>query len=397
MSAVNLGAKLATFSEHWQPRTVSHGGCRHGGKEPGHLTRRTSAACAGNCAGPGGIVLQQTGSAASRDEAAAPTSSGTGDSKMTPLPLIKGMLTFIPGVAALLPNRPGHTGSGAYCYNVWMKHMTLLHAHGLPAVPDTVAELGPGESLGVGLAALLSGANHYVGLDVSPNINTTENLRILDELTALFAQRAPRPEKGWPDFDEHLDAGLFPGHILTAELLSRTLHPARIERIRKALMGKPDSAKPDSDTAITIEYRAPWSDPAVIAPDSVDLIMSHSVLEHVVDLPDTYAALYAWLKPGGWMSHQIDFKSHGLSKAWNGYRAYSTLTWKLMMGKRLFMINQAPRSVHQQLLRAAGFRVVSELEYHRDDGIQRAQLAQRWSDISDEDLSCSGLFVVARK
>lgn len=311
---------------------------------------------------------------------------------MTPLPLIKGMLTFIPGVAGLLPNRPGHTGSGAYCYNVWMKHVTLLHAQGLPAVPDTVAELGPGESLGVGLAALLSGANHYVGLDVSPYSNATVNLRILDELISLFSQRAPRPEKGWPDFDQHLDANLFPGHVLTDELLSRTLHPARIERIRKAL-----TATADSDADVTIGYRAPWSDPTVIAPDSVDLILSHSVLEHVVDLPHTYAALYAWLKPGGWMSHQVDFKSHGLSKAWNGYRAYSPLTWKLMMGKRLFMINQAPRSIHQELLRATGFKVVSELEYHRDDGIRRAQLAQRWSDISDEDLSCSGLFVLARK
>lgn len=311
---------------------------------------------------------------------------------MTPLPLIKGMLTFIPGVVALLPDRPGHTGSGAYCYNVWMKHMTMLHAHGLPAVPDTVAELGPGESLGVGLAALLSGANRYVGLDVSPYINTAMNLRILDELISLFERRAPRPEKGWPDFDQYLDADLFPHHILTAELLSRTLHPARIERIRKALM-----AEPDIDTDIAIEYRAPWSDPTVIAPNSVDLIISHSVLEHVVDLPDTYAALYAWLKPGGWMSHQIDLKSHGLSPAWNGHRAYSSLTWKLITGKRLFLINQAPRSVHRELLRAAGLQVVYELEYHRHDGIQRAQLARCWSGISDEDLSCSGLFVVARK
>jgi hypothetical protein len=313
-----------------------------------------------------------------------------GDMRLAPF--ARGLLTFIPALNDLVPGKSGgHTDSAQYCYGVWMKHLTLLRAHGLTTIPDTVAELGPGESLGVGICALLSGANHYVGLDVIAHSNPLRNQLIFKELAAMFRERAPNKDKGWPEFGSFLDERQFPSHILTEAVLRASLESERLAAIDLAV------AVPSKGAAITAEYKAPWFDPMVIEERTVDLVISHSVLEHVGDLRGTYSALYQWLKPGGWMSHQIDFKSHGLSKHWNGYRGCSEGMWKLMLGKRPFMINRHPPSVHLKLLQDAGFKVVTQQKFLRTDGISRDELAPLWADLTDEDLNCSGMYVIATK
>jgi hypothetical protein len=307
-------------------------------------------------------------------------------------PVARGLLSFVPALNDILPSKTGgHTDSSAYCYGVWMKHLTLLHANGFPGVPQTIAELGPGESLGVGLCGLLSGATHYVGLDVIAHSNPESNQAILNKLIPLFRERAPNPDKGWPEFSSYLDERLFPSHILSEEALREALRPERIEAIRRTV------AAPSPQDPITAKYKAPWFDPRVIEEGTVDLVVSQSVLEHVVDLPSTYKALYQWVKPGGWMSHQIDFKSHGLSTRWNGYRTCSDRLWEITLGKRPFMINRQPASVHLRLIQEAGFHVVTHQKFMRKDGIGREELAPRWADISDEDLNCSGMYVIATK
>lgn len=310
--------------------------------------------------------------------------------------LAKGMLTFIPGMQWLGTQGQalgGHTDSALYCYSVWLKHLTFLGQHGLKRVPSTVAELGPGGSIGVGAAAMLCGADHYVSLDVVRHTNTERNLAIFDELVKLFERRASRPDRGWPDFDPYLDKNLFPSDLLTPELLVQTLAPDRVASIRNAIANS-DRASSGSQT---VRYVAPWFDANVISEGTIDLIISHSVLEHVTDVDGTYRALHRWLRPGGWMSHQIDFKSHGLSKEWNGYRAYSELTWKLMLGKRPFMINREPCSVHLEQLQKNGFQILCAMKHMRQDGVPRSRVSPRWTQLSDEDLNCSGLFVQARK
>jgi hypothetical protein len=308
-------------------------------------------------------------------------------------PVARGLLTYVPSLNDLLPSATtgGATHSANYCYGVWLKHLTLLHVHGLPAIPEVIAELGPGDSLGVGLCALLSGADQYVGLDVVAHSSSESNQTVLDDLLRMFRERTPNPDHGWPQFDSYLDARHFPGQVLTEAALERALRPDRIDDIRRAI------TRPAEPNPISVEYKAPWFDPRVIEPDSVDLILSQSVLEHVEDLAGTYRALYQWLKPGGWMSHQIDFKSHQLSKRWNGYRTCSEGMWSLTFGRRPFLINRQPASVHLRLLQEAGFTLVTQQKYLRKDGVGRNELAPLWADLSEEDLNCSGLYVIARK
>src|SRR2546428_3372198 len=309
-------------------------------------------------------------------------------------PIAKGASTFIPGLRQVLPKKgTGGTISAKYCYEVWLKHLVILWENRLRSIPNTLAELGPGDSLEIGLAAMCSGVNNYYALDVVKYSNSDFNIKIFDELVALFQARAARPAKGWPDYDNYLDENLFPSHILTNDVLNASLSRERIALIRNALLN-PES----SGEGITIKYVVPWSEDNVIEKETVDLIISHAVLEHVIDLKSTYRALYLWLKPGGIMSHQIDFTSHGLSERWNGYRAYPELLWKVIMGKRPFLINRQPYSVHMDLLKNNGFKIICSLKsYSTEEGIQRSQLSAYWRNISDDDLTCSGAFIEAQK
>jgi hypothetical protein len=82
-----------------------------------------------------------------------------------PRSLVIGAATYVPGLRRLTGRTTGGTVSARYCYSVWLRHLCMLHRHGLPTQFETVVELGPGDSLGVGLAALLTGAERYIALD----------------------------------------------------------------------------------------------------------------------------------------------------------------------------------------------------------------------------------------
>lgn len=326
------------------------------------------------------------------------SSGGDGFSMMSTMrltPVIKGLATYIPGMYdlfAMQRQRTGGTVSAKYCYGVWIKHLTMLWENGMRMIPDSIAEVGPGDSLGVGFAALLSGVKEYHAIDVIEYANLKRNLVILYELIDLFKKRAPRPAKGWPDYDRYLDSKLFPSHILTERVLEVTLAQERTESIRNALLNTNSE-----NGRITIRYFVPWNGPNDMLKESVDVILSHAVLEHVTDLEGMYKSFSLWLKPRGWMSHQIDFTSHGLTKEWNGHLAYPEWLWKVIVGRRPYLINRNPCSKHITLMKENGFKIVLYLKNSRSGGIERSQLASCFRDISDDDLTCSGAFIQARK
>lgn len=306
-------------------------------------------------------------------------------------PLVKGALTFIPGMAQLFPESGGATLSASYCYGVWLKHLVMLWENGMRSIPRMAAELGPGSSLGTGLAAMLCGVDHYRALDVVKHSRVADNLRVLDDLVELFRNRSPRPQKGWPDFDQYLDQTLFPSHILTDDLLRKSMAPERIAKIRRAIT-HPEEISAD----ITIKYIAPWDAEHTIEKDSVDLIVSHAVLGEVVDLENTYQALNSWLKPGGVMSHQIGMTFKGINGKWNGYWACPEPMWKIIKGRRPFIVNRQPVSVHLDLLERQKLELLCEIKAV-EPGVDRSHLRGEWKTLSDNDFLCSTLFVQARK
>ena len=310
-------------------------------------------------------------------------------------PYLKSLASLLPGVYRLgLKARGGPTDSARYCYSVWLRHLVKAHDSGLSTEPRAIAELGPGHTLGTGIATLIAGGLEYYALDVVDYGVHARSITIFDELADLFTRRASVPDQGeFPNARPLLNSYDFPSYILTEERLNAALDRDRLRRIRETI-ARSSSEHPGD---IRLSYIVPWDRPDVLRESSVDMVFSQAVLEHVNDLSATYEALYRWLKPEGFTSHQIDFKSHRTAKRWNGHWAYSDFKWRLITGRQPFLINRYPHSAHIDAMTKCGFEVVYETKNSDASGIERKRLAPRFRELSDDDLTTSGVFIQAVK
>ena len=139
---------------------------------------------------------------------------------------------------------------------------------------------------------------------------------------------------------------------------------------------------------------APWEDPArhAFLFDRADLIVSHSTMEHVDDIDRAYDLFGKFVKTGGWMSHQVDFRSHGFSKIWNGYRGISDKEWESETAGAPYSINREPASRHLELARRGGFEIVTLLSRMEYSGLPSDKVVDRFRNLSAYDARCSGLF-----
>jgi hypothetical protein len=299
-----------------------------------------------------------------------------------------GVASFLPGVRRLTNRASGGTDSARYCYSVWLRHLVRAHSAGLGTNPECVAELGPGDSLGIGLAALLCGGERYIALDVKRHANPDTNLRVFEEMVTLFRGREAIPDDvEFPAVQPKLSDYRFPSYVLSEERLAAALAKPRLEQIRAAITGQPCS--------VSVSYKAPWTEPSVIVPGSVDFLLSQAVLEHVDNLDLTYGAMREWMKPGASMSHSIDFTSHNLTRSWNGHWTVGDGAWKLVRGTRSYLINRQPLSCHLTYLSRYGFEPVS-IERRRGDIGESFRPAIRFRDMSPEDACTRGVFLQAR-
>ena len=88
------------------------------------------------------------------------------------------------------------------------------------------------------------------------------------------------------------------------------------------------------------------------------MVISHAALEHIDDLEGTYRAACGWLRPGGMMSHQIDYRCHNAASRWNAHWSCSGLA-------------------------------------RQPSAIRRTELAGQFKTLSEDDLATSGAHIVA--
>ena len=346
-------------------------------------------------------------------------------------PIITGLLSYIPGMKKLhyyLSKGKIGESSARYCYSVWMRHLSMANSNGiLNGVPSSIAELGPGNTLGVGLAGLISGAEKYYGLDVVKYCSSSETLDLFNEIVELFKRKSDIPDENeFPDLKPCLDSYKFPNHIFADGRLEKALCDERIAKIRNAVSNfsenseSPSYAKAPEEQAggeVTlppaytpkgvsddtqaggrvISYYVPWHEIELTEEMTVDMIYSQAVMEHVDNLSLAYKKMRIWLKPGGILSHQIDFKSHGTADKWNGQWGYGDFIWKIIKGGKPYLINRAPHSKHIDILKREGLKIVCDARVEKTNGIQRDELASKFKSLSDEDLRISGAFLQAVK
>jgi hypothetical protein len=278
--------------------------------------------------------------------------------------------------------------SARYCYSVWLRHLRVMHSFCGHVPRYRAAELGPGDSLGIGLAAMLSGVEALEALDVVRYASSQLNRTILRELLELFRARAPIPdETEFPDLQPRLKSYAFPHDLLTDELLARSLSDQRVAAIEAALNGV--------CSPVSIEYHVPWSERSIQKSSQLDIVYSQAVLEHIEDIDFTHRTLAKNMRDGGVALHAIDFRSHCITPGWDGHLQYSSAIWWLVKGRRPYLLNRRSPSEHLRAMEKAGFKILAQTRVCAEPTISVTQCARPFRTWSEEDRRTTSMTVVA--
>lgn len=266
----------------------------------------------------------------------------------------------------------------AYIESVFNKYKVaggLNHFHG------KVAEIGPGDSCGVGLMFLADGCRQ---VDLIDRFFSARNERQQQEINCAIVQKFPQlsPRLVDGDFSERSFSGLtrYYGETAAAESF--------FERNT-----------------------------------GYDFIVSCAVLEHVYDPLRSIAGIAAALNPGGMMLHQVDCRDHGqFSTNFHELKflelpptMYSPLKWgggpnRIRLSNYVSVLRQQPvdykilvtslAGIPQPLDSGLPFEQLppSVLEQSRSYVSQvRRRLASPFRNMADEDLMATSFMIVAKK
>ncbi|MFW8744740.1 methyltransferase domain-containing protein [Mesorhizobium japonicum] len=240
--------------------------------------------------------------------------------------------------------RNGGMNQVEYALKIFSLHAERCFPNGfLPGV--TMLELGPGDSIASAVIANAYGAKKTYLVDVGNY--AVKDIAFYKTLTEWLNKQNIRRAL-------NIDA------ITSFSSLVNKCHATYLTRGLESLREVPDS--------------------------SVDMIWSHSVLEHIraFELEDVLLELNRILKPGGFFSHNIDYQDH-LQGALNNLRFSSRIWESDIFAKSGFYTNRIPAVIMHDLLRRSGTTVLKE-EFGRwpKMPINRKWLAKEFKIYSDE-------------
>lgn len=225
-----------------------------------------------------------------------------------------------------------------------------------------VLEYGPGDLPGVALLMIAHGAQSVVCVDRFPLYRFSEScIQVLQNLLeALEHDQRKRAEQCF----------MRPGEPASG------LNPQRIRYM----------VKPSGLSGLT---------------DWADLIVSRAVLEHVNDLPATFMDMRDALRDNGIAVHQVDLKSHGLHRRTPlDFLTWPSPLWTLMYGHK-GVPNRWRVDRYRQILAEVGLQTVTlqatTLAPPALIDEVRPYLARPFRELSNEDLSWLGFWLVCRR
>lgn len=225
-----------------------------------------------------------------------------------------------------------------------------------------VLEYGPGDLPGVALLMIAHGAESVICVDRFPLCRFSEScvLVLQNLLDALEDEQRERADQCF----------MRPG------IPGSGLNPQRIH-----YMVKP------SGLAGLIDW--------------ADLVVSRAVLEHVNDLRATFMDMRDALRAQGIAIHQVDLKSHGLHRRTQlDFLTWPSPLWTLMYGHK-GVPNRWRVDRYRQILAEVGLETVTleatTLVQQASIDEVRPYLARPFRELSDEDLSWLGFWLVCRR
>lgn len=256
-----------------------------------------------------------------------------------------------------------------YPIDVFLKHFasasTLLPGG---VIGKDVLEIGPGGSVGPALLFMLSGARTAACVDAVPWARLVQ--ANADELYGGIIRLVARDhaEVIAPTYAEQAQADPVG---LSRELLAR------------------------------ISYWAPRDVANTgLSAESVDLVYSQAVLEHVL-LPDVALGEFArLLRSGGVASHEIDLRDHRDFARPLEFLRYSDRVWRMASSNSAnYVRNRWRRSDYEAACARHGLQVVSvtSTRHYPVDEQQRSSFHPRYRTLSLAELTQTVIYLVARK
>lgn len=250
--------------------------------------------------------------------------------------------------------RHGDMDAASYLKSVFDRHIAAAELGGGLA-GRTILELGPGDSVGTAILAACHGASTVL-IDAGAFVVT--DVRVYQRLA-----------------EELASTGLNPPDLVGAKSLDDILDACRAKYLPRGLAS----------------FEA-------LESESVDLIFSQAVLEHVRkhEFLSTMAECRRVIKPTGICSHRVDLMDH-LGGGLNNLR-FSERAWESdFFVKSGFYTNRIRCAEMLDLFQQAGFAVeVRATELWETLPISRSRLDTRFSSLGDEELRIKSFDAVLR-
>lgn len=260
---------------------------------------------------------------------------------------------------------------------------TPLRAIGYRAEGTRVLELGPGKTCEILAAFTLAGARSGLGLDYSLDVPAALPPARLQATARIL-------EEHRPDF-----------------LAAVASSPQTVRQRYEAISAS-------GEAPLEFQRYNGWSIP--LADQSVDLIVSRSVLEHVdrTSVKPLLGELRRVLRPDGGMVHVIDMRDHmhlipgkaspngpsfsGVTGDWLDALTYPEWLFRAMFSRSAVMINRIRIDEWLSLFAQSGFTVIHREDYRLGlpESARNGALQEPWRSLDPDTLSVAQSILALR-